>query len=240
VAQLGLNGGTRDPEGAEKLARRLDGPMAGLGVVFVLVVLGQVLAHDSRVVSALTAVGWALWCVFAGELLLRAYVARDQRTFWLRNWWQLVFLAVPFLRFARVIAALRAARVGAVVGAAVRGSRSAGRVLSSRLWWLGIVTVIVALASSQLLYTLGSYGSYGDALHAAAFATISGEPLDAEGGFARVMELLLAAYSVVVFAGLAAAVGAFFLRPEGDEGEQPVGRLLTPGESAAERSQPQR
>jgi voltage-gated potassium channel len=226
MARLSVGGGTRDIEGVEKLARQLDGPMAALGVVFVLVVLGQVLARDSRIVSVLTVVGWALWCVFAGELLLRAYVARDQRTFWLRNWWQLLFLAVPFLRFARVIAAFRAARVGAVVGAAVRGSRSAGRVLSSRLWWLGIVTVIVALASSQLLYTLGSYTNYGEALHAATLATISGEPLRAQDGFARVMELLLAAYSVVVFAGLAAAVGAFFLRPEPtpDEASRPAAR----------------
>lgn len=214
MAWSGADGDTHRPESAEKLARRLDGPMAGLGVVFVLVVLGQLLAEDGRVVSGLTVVGWVLWCVFVAELLLRAYVARDQRRFWLRNWWQVVFLAVPFLRFARVIPALRAARAGAVVSAAVRGSRSAGRVLSSRLWWLGLVTVIVSLASSQLLYMLGSFSNYDEALHAAAFATISGEPLGAQDGFSQVLELLLAAYSVVVFAALAAAVGAFYLRPD--------------------------
>lgn len=212
MAVPGLDAGVRDPEGAEILARRLDGPMAGLGLIFVLVVLGQVLAEDARLVSVLSVAGWVLWCVFVAELLLRAYVARDQRRFWSRNWWQLVFLAVPFLRFARVLTALRAARVGAVVGAAVRGSRSAGRVLSSRVWWLGVVTVIVALASSQLLYALGSYDSYGAALHAAALATIAGEPLRAEDGFAQVLGVVLAAYSVVVFATVAAALGAYFLR----------------------------
>jgi voltage-gated potassium channel len=125
-------------------------------------------------VSVLGAAGWVLWSVFVAELLLRAHLARDQRQFWSRNWWQLVFLAVPFLRFARVVTALRAARVGAVVGAAVRGSRSAGRVLSNRVWWLAIVTVIVVLAGSQLLYAMGSYDSYGRALHAAALAAALG------------------------------------------------------------------
>lgn len=212
MGRLGLGTGVRGPEGAELLARRLDAPMAGLGLVFVLVVLGQVLAQDALTVSVLGAAGWALWSVFVAEFLLRAYVARDQREFWSRNWWQLVFLAVPFLRFARVVTALRAARVGAVVGAAVRGSRSAGRVLSNRVWWLAIVTVIVVLAGSQLLYAMGSYDSYARALHAAALAAIAGEPLEAEDGFAQVMELVLATYSVVVFATIAAALGAYFLR----------------------------
>jgi voltage-gated potassium channel len=211
MAAVSVDLGPRDPDRAEALARRLDRPMAGLGLVFVLVVLGQVLARDPEAVTALSLASWGLWCIFLGEFLLRAYVARDQRTFWTRNWWQLVFLAVPFLRFARVLAAWRAARVAAVLGAAVRGTRSAGRVLSNRLWWLSIVTVIVALSSSQLLYALGSYDDYGAALHAAALATIAGEPLGAEDAFAQVVELVLAAYSVVIFATIAAAVGAYFL-----------------------------
>lgn len=94
MAWSGADGDTHRPESAEKLARRLDGPMAGLGVVFVLVVLGQLLAEDGRVVWSPSSAQYR--CVFVAELLLRAYVARDQRRFWLRNWWQVVFLAVPF------------------------------------------------------------------------------------------------------------------------------------------------
>jgi voltage-gated potassium channel len=188
--------------------------MAGLGLVFMLVVLGQLLARQEAAATFLGVAGWILWAVFLGELLLRAHLARSQRAFWSRNWWQVVFLAVPFLRFARVLFALRAARVGAVLGAAVRGSRSAGRMLSNRVWRLTLVTVIVILASSQLLYALGSYQQYGEALHAAALATIAGEPLAADDLFARVLEVVLAAYSVAVFATVAAAVGAYFLRPE--------------------------
>lgn len=200
---------------AERLARRLDRPMGVLGVLFLLVVLGQVLAGDPGTATALTIAGWVLWAVFVGEFALRAVVARHRRRFWARNWWQLVFLVVPFLRFARVLALLRVARVGSVLSAAVRGSRSAGRLLSGRIGWLLAITAVVVLASSQLLYVLGAYDSYVEALHDATLATITGEPLAAPGGFARLLEVLLAVYSVAVFATLAGALGAFFLTGRG-------------------------
>jgi voltage-gated potassium channel len=185
--------------------------MGALGLVFVLVVLGQSIAGDRWLGVALSVLGWLLWSVFVAEFALRAYLARDQRRFWARNWWQVVFLAVPFLRFARALTLLRAGRVGAL-SSLVRGSRSAARLLSGRLGWLGVVTGVVVLASSQLLYVLGAYSSYADALHDAALATVTGEPLSAAGGVARTLEVVLAVYSVAVFATLAGALGAFFLQ----------------------------
>jgi voltage-gated potassium channel len=212
----------RDPSAAEELARRLDKPMSALGLVFLLVVLGQSIAKDPGLVDALSLVGWLLWLVFVGEFALRAYIARDQRRFWKRNWWQVLFLAVPFLRFARALQFLRFtrfSRVGSVVSSAIRGSRSAARLLSGRVAWLGVVTGVVVLASSQLLYVLDAYGSYGDALHDAALATVTGEPMSAEGTAPRVLEVVLAIYSVAVFATLAAALGAYFLKPTAAEAQ---------------------
>ena len=79
--------------------------------------------------------------MFVAEFVLRAWLARHRaRQFWKQNWWQVIFLAVPFLRFARAAIALRAARGAGVVAAAVRGSRSAGRLLTDRLAWLAVVT----------------------------------------------------------------------------------------------------
>lgn len=209
---------------AEAVAARLDRPMGALGVIFLFVVLGQTLASDSRVTTALTAVGWVLWVVFAGELALRAYIAKDQRRFWKRNWWQVVFLAVPFLRFVRALSVLRFARVarvarfGGVVSSAVRGSRSAGRLLSGRIGWLAVVTGVVILASSQLLYLVGVYEDYADALHGAAMATVTGTPLGLDSGFAQVVEVALGVYSVAVFATLAGALGAYFLHKPTESG----------------------
>ncbi|TQN42204.1 voltage-gated potassium channel [Blastococcus colisei] len=195
----------------EGLAHRLDKPMGVLGLVFVLVVLGQSLAREPWLVTTLTVLGWLFWAVFVAEFAYRALTARDRRRFWARNWWQLIFLAVPFLRFARAFTLLRAARVGGVLSAAVRGSRSAGRLLTGRIGWLVAVTGVVVLAASQLLYVVGAYDSYGPALYDTALATVSGEPLSAAGGFARLLDVALAVYSVAVFATVAGALGAFFL-----------------------------
>jgi voltage-gated potassium channel len=115
------------------------------------------------------------------------------------------------LRFVRLVLLLRAARAGRVVSSAVRSSRSAGRVLSDRLAWLVAVSVIVVLSSSQLLFAFGVYDVYGDALHAAALATISGQPMGQEAGLAKVLDVVLSVWSVGVFAALAGTLGAYFL-----------------------------
>lgn len=78
------------------------------------------------------------------------------------------------------------------------------------------------MVSSQLLYVSGSYQRYGDALHQAAMSTVTGSELTAAGGFARLLEVLLAVYSVAVFATLAGAVGAFFLRGSSAEERAPL------------------
>lgn len=193
--------------------------MGVLGLVFVLVVLGQSLAREPWLVTALTVVGWLCWAVFVAEFVHRAVVARDKRRFWARNWWQVLFLLLPFLRFARALLFLRAARVGGVLSAAVRGSRSAGRLLSGRIGWLSAVTGVVVLASSQLLYVLGAYDAYGPALHDAALATVTGQPLATDAAFARFLEVALAVYSVAVFATLAGALGAYYLDAREPRGE---------------------
>ncbi len=205
---------------AELLAQRLDKPMGVLGILFLLVILGQLLASEPGLVTVLNVVGWIFWAIFVAEFILRAYIARFQAAFWKRNWWQVIFLLVPFLRFFRVLRVLRFARVarfarfGGVLSAGVRGSRSAGRLLTSRIGWLAALTGVVVLVASQLLYVVGSYDRYGDALLESAMSTITGSELSAGDGFAKVLQLILAVYSVAVFATLAGALGAFFLRAE--------------------------
>lgn len=199
--------------------------MGFLGLLFILVVTGQLLATTPGWSRTFLIAGWVLWGAFVSEFVLRAYIARDQRQFWRRNWWQLIFLAVPFLRFARAFTVLRAARIGGVLSATVRGSRSAGRLLTGRLGWLGAVSVIVIVGASQFLFATETFTDYGQALHGAALAAITGEPLAGEGAIARWTEVALAAYSVVVFATLAGSLGAFFLE---QAPKQPADPTVTP------------
>ena len=220
---------TVEPEGglsgAEALASRLDRPMGILGVLFLFVVLGQLLATEPLLSTTLTVLGWAFWAVFVGEFLLRAYIADFQRAFWRKNWWQVIFLLVPFLRFFRALQSLRLfrltrlARFGGILSAGVRGSRSAGRLLSSRIGWLIAVTAVVVLVSSQLLYVTESHADYADALHEAAMATITGSGITSNDTFGRLLQVVLAVYSVAVFATLAGSVGAYFLREQATRAE---------------------
>lgn len=202
---------------AESLAQRLDRPMGILGIIFLLVVLAQLLVTDPMGQIVLSIVSWVFWGVFVAEFLLRAYIARFQSHFWRKNWWQVIFLLVPFLRFFRALQSLRIlgfARFGSVLSAGVRGSRSAEKLLSNRVAWLLAVTAIVILAASQLLYIFADYPSYFDALYQAALATITGSGFSTDTVFARILHVVLAIFSVVIFATLAGTLGAYFLRPE--------------------------
>jgi voltage-gated potassium channel len=197
---------------ADELLDRLTPAMSVLGLLFLLVVLGEDFARDGSALGAvLTVVGWLLWGVFAAEFLARLIVAPDKRRFWRRSWWQLLFLVLPFLRILRLVRAVRLLRTGRILSSAVRSSRSARAVLGGRVGWLAAVTAITVLGSSQLLYEFSGYQRYGDALHAAALATITGASLGQPDGFALVLEVVLAAFSVVVFATLAGSLGAYFL-----------------------------
>ncbi len=203
---------SRREEWAQDLLDRLTPVMSALGVLFLLVVLGEQFARPGSAVStSFTVVGWLLWAVFAAEFLARLVVAPSTARFLRRNWWQLLFLVLPFLRVLRLVRAMRVLRTGRVLSSTVRSSRSVHQVLGGRVAWLAVVSAITILGSSQLLYGFGTYRSYGTALHATALAAITGEPLGHPDPFAQVLEVLLAIFSVVVFATLAGTLGAYFL-----------------------------
>lgn len=200
---------------SEQIADRLDKPMTALGVLFLLLVLAETATDPQGVLATTyTVAGWGIWAAFVAEFALRAFVAPSPARFWRRNWWQLIFLALPFLRFVRLLVRVRIRpliRAGRVLSSAIRGTRTAGRNLSGRVGWVAAVTLIVVLASSQLLFEFAGYDTYTAALHEAALAAVAGEPLHGGEGIARVIEVVLAVYSVGIFASLAGMLGAFFL-----------------------------
>ncbi|MFP8960416.1 hypothetical protein ACLIYP_07565 [Streptomyces nanhaiensis] len=207
---------------AQELLDRATPVMSALGVLFLLLVLGERLARPGSALSTAMAVaGWLLWAVFAAEFLARLLIAPDTGAFWRRNWWQLLFLVLPFLRVLRLAHSVRMLRTGRVLSSVVRSSRSARRVLGDRIGWLAAVSAITVLGSGELLYEFGSYGSLGEALHATALATVTGEPLGRPGAFPKVLEIVLAVYSVAVFATLAGSLGAYFLESR-TTGDHPV------------------
>lgn len=207
---------------AEELLDRLSPFMTALSIVFLLVVFGEQFARPgSWLALVLVVVGWLLWGVFVAEFLIRLVVAPDTGRFLKRNWWQILFLVLPFLRVLRVVRGIRTLRTARVLSSVVRSSRSARTVLGGRISWLAVLTAICIMASSQLLYAFGDYPSYGHALHEAALATIAAEPLGGDNAFSTMVELVLVTFSTVVVATLAGSFGAYFLEvrrnPQTDE-----------------------
>lgn len=202
----------------ELIADRLDGLLSFLGILFVLVVVGDTLVGDETPWSHVFSIaGWVIWAAFAAEFLVRLLLAPSRRDFLRRNWWQALFLVLPFLRFFRLVAAARLGRAGRVVSSAVRGGRTAAGRLRSRLAWLIAVTILVVLASAQLLFEFADFERFTDALHAAAMGAITGQPTRSDGGIAQIVEVGLALYSVVVFAAVAGMLSVFLLRKDEED-----------------------
>lgn len=207
---------------AEAIIDELDRPMAALGIVFLLLVLAETLIDPRGAVgTTFQVMSWLIVAIFTAEFVLRLYIAPSRGTFLRRNWPQLVFLFLPFLRVFRVLRGLRFlrfGRAGKILSSALRVTRTAGRRLRGRIAWLATVTATVVLAASQLLYELGDVEPYSEALYRAAMATVTGEPTTI-AGVGRLLDVVLAGYSVVVFAALAGIMGAFLIERRATESD---------------------
>lgn len=126
---------------------------------------------------------------------------------------------MPFLSFIRLLLFFRAARATRIVVAAIRGTRSAARKLTSRLAWLGLVTGIVIFSTADLIYEYGDVRPYGVALHAAAKAAMAAEAMPGDRGIVQLLDVLVGAYSIAVFAAVAGSVGAYFLERRHEHGQ---------------------
>jgi voltage-gated potassium channel len=201
------------------IEERLDIPMAVLAVAWAGLVTYELLAPTAQL-DELRLIGNVLWAVFLAEFLVKLAVSGRPLRFLRRRWPSLLFLALPALRTVRVVRALRAVRVlpaARVVGSSYRTIGTARTLLGGRLTFLGVTTAAVLIAGAQLLFLLEAGGreagaSLGETLWWSANLVVSGNYLfEPERALGRVVALLLSAYSVVVFASLAAAIGAFFI-----------------------------
>jgi voltage-gated potassium channel len=206
---------------AEVVERRLDPAMGMLGIVFALIVVAEAFIRPrGSLGAAVTVAGWVLWAIFVAEFGARLVIAPSKGRFLKKNWWQAVFLAFPFLRLLRVMRAARLARAGRLVSSSLRAGRTAASTLTGRVGWLVGVTLIVVLGTSQFLFEFGGYESYGEALYDSAMAAVTGAEMEGDSTLTRIFGVGLAVYSVVVFASLAAALGAFFMQQRTGDGHE--------------------
>jgi voltage-gated potassium channel len=220
---------TLDPEPDEEatprerlagvLERRLDIPMAFLALVWAgLIAYELIVPADQR--RDLTVVGNVIWAIFVVEFVTKLVVSGHPLRFLRRRWPSILFLALPILRVLRVIRAIRAFRAlpaARVVGSSYRAIGTARSLLGSRIAFLVVTSAVVIFSGAQLLYLVegeggGREGSFGDALWWSANAAISGNQVfEPETAGGRLFAVTLSAYAVVVFASVAASLGAFFI-----------------------------
>jgi voltage-gated potassium channel len=195
---------------------RLDIPMAVLAVVWAVLVAYELVAPaDQR--GELLVIGNAIWVIFVLEFVAKLVVSGHPLRFLRRRWPAVIFLALPALRVLRVLRALRVLRVfpaARVVGSSYRAIGTARSLLGDRLGVLVVATLVVIFSGGQLLFVLEpeAPGGLGEALWWSANVSITGnlvfEPTTIP---ARLLGLFLGAYAVVVFASVAATLGAYFI-----------------------------
>ncbi len=170
-------------------------------------------------------IGAVIWLVFALEFGLRLWLSRDRLGYVREHWLDAAAVALPALRVFRVVRALRAARALRAVRLLVFGGRGASelaeRLRSRKLGKLAIVTIFVVLLGGSLLF-LAEAGaerspitSFGDALYWATVIVVGTEGgLDLATAWGRVVNLVLIAYSLVVFSYVIGAVASLFVETD--------------------------
>lgn len=210
---------SRRERAAALLERRLDIPMAVLSAVWAGLVAYELVA-PREVMPVLTLTGNVIWAIFAIELLAKLVVSGRPGRFLVRHWPSVLFLLLPALRMLRVVRAMRALRVlpaARVLGSSYRAVGTARGLLAGRLQFLLAATAVVVFGGGQLLFVLergreGAVTSLGDALwwsaNLAVSSTLISEPVTLMG---RLLAIVISAYAIVVFASVAATLGAFFV-----------------------------
>lgn len=204
---------------AKRVDERLEPVLVPLGFVWAVAVL----FHNDCITSSaakgvLETLSWAIYPVFVLEYVARWFITPGIKRFIQQHGWELLILAVPFLRFARIL------RIGRTFSLVASRSNTRGKTLRQRVMWLGAVHVFVILGSANVLCDFAGYASairrpfgefrYLRALHDAAFSATSGEPLSVTSGVGAVLEVVLAVWAVVVFAAVAATFGGYLLGRE--------------------------
>lgn len=210
----------RDREAwSDRIETRLDIPMAALAVVWTALVVRDLLVPDdpNRTLRVLSNV---IWIIFVTEFVVKLVVSGHPLRFLRRRWPSIFFLALPALRIFRITRAVRVVRAlpaARAVGSSYRTTRAARSLFGGRIAFLVVTSAVVILAGAQLLFltegeAAGREGSFADALWWTANAAISGNQVfEPETSLGRLIAVVLSGYAVVVFASVAASLGAFFI-----------------------------
>jgi voltage-gated potassium channel len=213
-----------------QVSTALDRPMTVLGFVWLVLVVVELTAGLSPL---LTAANYAIWALFVLHFLLELALAPRKVAYVRRNWLTALALVLPALRVVRVVRvvralrAMRGLRLLRVVSSANRGMRALGRVMGRRgLGYVVALTGLVNLLGAAGIYAFerevagGEISGFGTALWwtAMTLTTMGADyfPRTAEG---RLLGLLLAVYGFAVFGYVTASIASFFVARDAETAE---------------------
>ena len=209
-------------------------PMAGLALIWLLIVVAELVWGER---GLLTTFGLIIWIVFLAEFAVRFFLAPEKLPFLRNNWLTIIALALPALRVFRAVRVLRAARAlrGArlikIVGAANRSMKALRATLRRRRFGYvaGLTALIVFLGAAGMVSfepageVEGGFASYAHALWwtAMLITSIGSDfwPVTAAG---RILALLLSVYGLAVFGYITASFASFFIGRDAEAPEASV------------------
>lgn len=213
--------GWRDPAAYESALRRLEWPMLGLSIIFVVVLVAPgVVALPAPLLAVARWTARVIWAAFAAEVAVLLWTAPSKPRALRDHWLDIVIVFAPFLRVLHVGRLLRVVRATSLLGRAAVG---ANRILTRR----GVPGVMAV--STGLIVGLGLLAwAYERQDPAADMATpVEGlwwalvtsttvgygdyVPLTPEG---RVIAGLLMIVGVALLSVITASVAAFFVEQD--------------------------
>lgn len=156
-ARRGVRAMSGSAEALERFERQTAWPMLVLSLAIIpLLVIPFVVELSSSAETAIFALDWMIWAIFALEYGIRLYLAPERWRFVRSNVIDLVVVAVPFLRPLRVARSARALRLLRLVRVGVVGFRAIDAVQDvlrrHKLGHVALIVLVVTVACAGLVY----------------------------------------------------------------------------------------
>ena len=198
------------------------------GVMIPLLGIPFFLELPAAIDQALIAIDWLIWAAFAGDLTVRTYLAERRLGYLRTHWYDVLIVAVPFLRPLRILRSargLRLLRLARLLPFAIRASITARTILRRHglQYFLFIgAGIVVACAGLVTLLEQGGEGSIEDFPTALWWAvttiTIVGygdvTPVTAAGRGVAVFLMLM---GIAFFSLITASIASFLVELGGNE-----------------------
>ena len=197
---------------AGQVDRVTEWPMLALAVAMIPVLLVPMLLDLRPWLSLmLTVCEWAIWAAFAVELVVKTYLAPHRRQYLVRHWFDVLTVALPFLRPLRLLRLVGLISRLGITSRSFVGRRALGALLLFGLCSMVTIAVVVMLLERQ--HEEASITSFGIALWwAAATVTTVGygdvAPLTWAGRGLGVVMMIL---GIALFGIFTANVAAWFV-----------------------------